>query len=195
MRNRLGCRTRVIIVLLLLAGAAGARAVFVSGPTGVTRQNFLQLANGMTEREVETVFGEEGVPWFPPMSTRRIVAHKYWVGDGIAYVVFDRDTGLCDKVWHEEGYASATRQRLESVRRGTVYSQVSEIVGRPPNRAVGNWLERIETWVDIDGSGTLHSRQGSVIEVDWQGCTNEAAEDQYRHPFGRFIRRFLGCGP
>jgi hypothetical protein len=131
-------------------------------PSRVTRENFLRLRKGMTEAELEEIFGERSQDWEAPRKSTFGLTWRLWSGTGTAYVTFDgRRGGLVGKSWIEDGYSSTTKENLERVRVGMTLAQVEAVFGRPPDAflitAPSPWQKSdggdvaLASWRDIDG--------------------------------------------
>ena len=99
----------VVIVAVALAGFCltfGGIAILPSGP-GVTKKNFDQLEIGMTQDEVNAIFGPPG--WHKDPPGYEVVT---WHGDhGTAKIVFGHERQVLEKSWTDR-----EMNRLDSLR-------------------------------------------------------------------------------
>jgi hypothetical protein len=82
--------------MVIASSAALGILVFALWPSGVTMENFKRIENGMTQKEVEYVFGAPGMEY--PVAGVRTLA--WCAGDGaLATVRFDRNGRVERAYW------------------------------------------------------------------------------------------------
>ena len=191
-RRKIGVLTAMALMLL---AAAIMCIVCISRPSKVTRENFVHLTHGMTEAEVAEVFGERGEFWSVDGSDSGRYRRRCWVGNGTAYLVFDKKGRLSGGEWHEPGFSSQTKDACNRVRFGMVRPAVNDVFGRPPDKAVQIWKEEAtEVWRDIDGVAVVQYVQGQVSESSWQqryGFGDPKVEAERDHRLHGFIWRLF----
>jgi hypothetical protein len=193
---RIGHHVRITVILafgLSVCGIIGGWGFLVCRPSQVTRESFLRLTNGMSEADVVEVFGEKGELWFPHGSNSGERHSARWIGDvGVAYVTFDNERGLVEKQWHEDGFASPTKDSFHRIDVGMAKQDVTKIFGRPPDRARRFPTEDdFEEWSDIDGDAFVSYGGGRVCKRFWHVWRDDGIDGDRRHPFRRFMRRLL----
>jgi hypothetical protein len=184
-------RKRLILLaavfLVLLASAVSICVLFPR--TQVTRENFLRLRDGMTEAEVEEIFGERSEPWHYNAKSF-FGSPRLWAGDGIAYVTFDTKRGLVGKCWKEDGFFSPTKDEFGRVRHGMTFAEVREIFGRAPATF---WSSPNEVWTgrwpDIDGSGVISFESG-IVRSTWWEASGHAFRERDDNPWDFLLRSF-----
>ena len=145
----------------------------------------------MTLAQVEQVFGGKGESWSLQGSNFGRLTRRCWVGDGVAYLLFDEDGCLCGGEWHEDGFASPTRQHYDCLCSAMPKPLVNDLFGRPPDNAWADWEDGTEVWRDIDGEAAVHYDYDQVTEMYWNFLSDSEIEHEYRHPFQRFVRRLF----
>ncbi len=131
---------------------------------GVTRANFSRLEDGMSQSQVEDIFGEQGRRWHPGKSDGGILTAARWEGAGVAYAVFSGEAGLVRKQWHEEGFFTPTKEKFTRIGEGVTRGDVIDLFGRPPDDAEPT----CEIWRDIDGEAAVSFNDGRVSKAFWR---------------------------
>ena len=162
-------RTFWLLAFLVLLLCTGLLAPSLLWPRKVTRANFCRLDVGMSQKEVEAVFGGRGQrPDF--LWGKHHVDEKLWYGDGVASVIFDEQGCLKGKCWSEPGFASPTKQSFDRVEVGMTLAEVQTLFGRPPFRSFGSPNNfTTEMWNDIDGWAGMDFDNGRVSQKWWSG--------------------------
>ncbi len=170
------------IIILLLCAGGGTWALLFCRSNKITRANFFRLVDGMTEAQVEELFGAGGESWIRGGSDFGLV-HAAWLGDGVAYLAFDKETGLIQKEWHEDGFSSPTRELFDRVHADMPRRDVTQIFGRPPDVS---WQatngQDTAIWRDFDGDANVIFQETHVRATLWHRLMDMGIEDQ-RKPF------------
>jgi hypothetical protein len=81
----------ILIGGMLVVVCIGFAVAMVMGRSGITRLNFEQIQDGMTEEEVEEIFGGKGETRDPPMISSRLPTEKgsmrIWTNSQLVVVV------------------------------------------------------------------------------------------------------------